>query len=119
MQTLFNFRSLVNELLEQFNQKHHNQNAVGSQLKYTTEFYCHPARDLFSFSSDRYPINRRNDCHLLAKTFLFFVFAIHLAEKRPKFLAKTFLFWSSGTMAACWNLVRTRCGLLIQKVDDS
>ena len=50
MQTLFNFRSLVNELLEQYNQKQHNQNAVDSQLKYTTQFYCHPARDLFSFS---------------------------------------------------------------------
>ena len=33
-------------------------------------FYCHPARDHFSFFNDRYAaINRRNDCHLLAKTF--------------------------------------------------
>ena len=78
-------------------------------------FYCHSARDFVSFFNDRYAaLNRRNDSHLLAKTFLlwssppirpkkrpeflaktFLVFAINSAEKSPEFLAKTFFYWSS------------------------
>ena len=97
-------------------------------------FYCHPARDLLSFFNDRYAaINRWNDSHLfflvfainsakkrhelLAKTF-FLVFATDSRKKRPEFLAKTFLFWSAGMVAARWNLVRTKCGPLVQKVAD-
>ena len=33
--------------------------------------------------------------------------------------AKTFLFWSAGVVAARWNLARTECGPLVQKVADS
>ena len=85
----------------------------------------------FSFFNDRYAaINRRNDIHLRAKTFfmvfathssekdLFLVFAMNSAEKRPEVPAKTFLFWSAGMVAARWNLVRTECGLQVQKVAD-
>ena len=57
-------------------------------------------RDLFSCFNDRYAaINRRNDSHLLAKTF-FVVFATDSSEKRSEFLAKTFLFlfWSSPSI---------------------
>ena len=92
-------------------------------------FYCHPACDLFSFFNDTYAaIYRRNDSHLLAKTFFcsprhrfvffFLVFAINSAEKGPEFLAKIFLFWSAGMVAACCNFVRTECGPLVQKAAD-
>ena len=101
-------------------------------------FYCHPARELFSFFNDRYAAtNRRNDSHPLAKTcfcglrhrfvekrseFLaktfFLVFTIDSSEIRPEFLLKTFPFRSSEMVAARWNLVRTECCLLVQKVDD-
>ena len=65
-------------------------------------FYCQLAGDLFSFFNDRYvAINRRNDSHLLTKTFFcslchrfafFFLFwsPINSVVKRPEFLAKTF-----------------------------
>ena len=70
----------------------------------------------------------------LAKTF-FSVVVINSAKKRPEFLAKifffglchrfvrkqdrkTFLFWSSGMVAARWNHVSTECGPLVQKVAD-
>ena len=46
----------------------------------------------------------------------FVVFATDSSEKRPEFLAKTFLFWSTGMVAARWNLVGTECGPLVQKV---
>ena len=46
------------------------------------------------------------------------VFAINSAKKRREFLAKTFLFWSAGMVAARWNLVWTGCGPLVQKVAD-
>ena len=61
-------------------------------------FCCHPSRDLllstgprpFSFFNDGFvAINRRNDSHLLTKTF-FVVFATELFENRSQFLAKTF-----------------------------
>ena len=79
-------------------------------------FHCHPARNLFFIFNCKYAaIKRRNDPHLLAKIF-FLVFAINSAERRRKFLAKTFLFWSVGMVAALWNLVTTGCAPLIQKV---
>ena len=52
------------------------------------------------------------------KTFVV-VFATDSSEKRPEFLAKTFLLWSTGMVAARWNLVRTECGPLVQKVANS
>ena len=57
---------------------------------------------------------------LLAKTFFFWggVVAIDSSGKRPEFMAKIVLFWSAGMVAACWNLVRTECGPLVQKVAD-
>ena len=88
----------------------------------------------FSFFNDRYAAkNRRNNSQLLAKTFFcglrhrfvrkrpdllakplpFLVFAINSAEKRPQFLAKAFLVWSAGMVAARWNLIRTKCGPLL------
>ena len=48
----------------------------------------------------------------------FWVFAINSTEKRPEFLVKTFLYWSAWMVAARWNLVRTECGPLLQKVAD-
>ena len=66
----------------------------------------------------------------------FLVFAIDLYKKRPEFLSRTFcprdrfiwkrleflaktiFFWSAGMVAAHWNLVRTECGPLVQKVAD-
>ena len=45
-------------------------------------------------------------------TLLFLVFAINSGEKRTEFLAKTFLFWSTGMVSACWNLVRTEFRVL-------
>ena len=95
----------------------------------------------FFFCNNRYAaINRWKDPHLLVKTFflifvinsskkrpellakifllLFFLFAINSPEIIPKFQTKTFLFWSAGMVAACWNLVRTGCGPLVQKVAD-
>ena len=72
-------------------------------------FFCHRSRSLFSFFNDRYaPINRRNDSHLLTKTFFcglrhqcgrkkamtffFLDFATDCSEKRLELLAKTFFF---------------------------
>ena len=84
-------------------------------------FYCYPFRDHFFFFNDRFAaINRRNDPPLLSKTFFFFfsVFSINLVERKHEFLANTFLFWSAGTVAARWNLVRTGGGPLVQKVAD-
>ena len=49
---------------------------------------------------------------------VFVVFATDSYEERPEFLAKTFLFWSVRMVAAHWNLVRTECGPLVQKVAD-
>ena len=46
------------------------------------------------------------------------VFATDSSEKRPDFLAKTFLFWSAKMVVARWNLVRTECGPLVQKIAD-
>ena len=87
-----------------------------------------------TFFNDRYAaINRRNDSHLIfwssppiqpkkrpesmAKTFLL-VFVINWIEKRPEFLAKIFPLWSARMVAVRWNLVRTECGPLVQKVAD-
>ena len=62
------------------------------RMRPTKAFY--PARNLLlpsgprPFFNDRYAaINRRNDSHLVTKTFV--VFAIYAAVKRPKFPAKT------------------------------
>ena len=56
----------------------------------------------------------------LAKTLLVFIlaFAINSTEKKPEFLANTFLFWSARMVAARWNLVRTVYGPVVQKVAD-
>ena len=56
----------------------------------------------------------------LAKTLFVFilVFAVNSTKKRPEFWAKTFLFWSARMVAARWNLVRTECGPLVQKVAE-
>ena len=48
----------------------------------------------------------------------FVAFAINAAVKRPGFLAKTFVFWSAGMVAARWNLVRTEYGPQVKKVAD-
>ena len=46
----------------------------------------------------------------------FVVFAVDSSENRPERLTKTFLFWSAEMVVARWNLVRTECGPLVQKV---
>ena len=48
----------------------------------------------------------------------FVVFATDSSEKRPEFLAKTFRFWCAEMVVARWNLVRTKCGPLVQKIAD-
>ena len=103
----------------------------------------YPARDLLlssgprPFLIDRYAaINRRNDSHLIFWSspsirpkivlhfwrkpffFSFLILAINSAKKRFEFLAKIFLFWSAAMVAARWNLVRTECGPLLQKITD-
>ena len=88
---------------------------------------CGP-RPFFFFFSDRYAaINCRNDSRFLAKTyfcslrhrFVFFFGLRHqFGQKKPEFLAKTFLFWSAGMVAARWNFIRTECGPLVQKDAD-
>ena len=50
--------------------------------------------------------------------FSFLILAINSAKKRFEFLAKIFLFWSAVMVAARWNLVRTECGPLLQKITD-
>ena len=97
----------------------------------------YPACDLLvpsgprPFFEDKYAaINRRNDFHfhdyaaiLLAKTF-FVVFAINAAVKGLNFWRGLSFFgpmewWRpAGMVAARWNLVRTECGPLVQKVAD-
>ena len=95
------------------------------RIRFAKAFY--PARDLllssgprsFFFSNDRYAaINRQNASHRLAKTYFCLFFAINSVEKRPGFLAKPFLFWSAGMVAARWNLVTTGCDPLVQKDAD-
>ena len=49
---------------------------------------------------------------------VFVVFATDSSGKKPEFLAKTFLFLYAQMVAARWNLVRTECGQLVQKVAD-
>ena len=73
-------------------------------------------RPFFFFHDGYAPINRRNDSNLLAKTF-FLGLHHRYVLKKSEFLAKTF-FWSTGMVAARWNLVRTECGPLVQKVAD-
>ena len=98
----------------------------------------HPAHDLLLssgqrpvlFFNDRYAaINRRNDSLLLAKTFfcvlrhrfVFFFLFWSSPSTRPKkgmnCWRKPF-FCSAGIVMARWNLVRTKCGPLVQKVTD-
>ena len=111
-----------------------NLRPVG-RIRPTEAFY--PVRDHllssgrrpFFFFNNRYAaVNRWNDLYLLINSSekgvnfwrrpFFLVFAIHLAKKRREFLVKTFLFWSAGMVVARWNLVRTGCGPLVQKVAD-
>ena len=48
---------------------------------------------------------------------LFFVdFASNLAKNSSEFLTRVFLFLTAGMMAARWNLVRTECGPILQKI---
>ena len=81
-----------------------------------------------TFFNDRYAaINRRNDSHLT-----FWSSPPIRPKKRPESMAKTFSFglrhqldrkkaWISGedlSPLVRWNLVRTECGPLVQKVAD-
>ena len=50
--------------------------------------------------------------------FFFFGLRHQFGQKKPEFLAKTFLFWSAGMVAARWNFIRTECGPLVQKDAD-
>ena len=108
----------------------------GSAPNGPPRYFTRPAT-IFSYFNDRYAvINRRNDSHLIFWSspsirpkkglnfwrnlfcFVFSAFANDLFKKRSEFLAKTFLFWSAGMVAVCWNLVRAECGPLAQKVAD-
>ena len=73
-------------------------------------------RSFFFFNDGYAAINSQNHSHL-EKTFFFGV-RHHFGQKRYEFLAKTFLFWSAGMVAARWNMVRTGCCPLVQKVAD-
>ena len=74
-------------------------------LRPTKAFY--PSRDLFSFFNDRYAaINRRNDSHLLAKTF--FCGLRDRFVRKKAWISGEDLFWSLPSIRAkkglnCWR----------------